>query len=445
MIRVLFLSMSILRVERSEKDLSRILNSLILSLFLFSLQTTPSYGEGETNQPYVRVLINSPFMYSSPRIKCDTEICLSLLSLIRDAESTIDFAVYGLRGQNIILDALIDAEERGVMVRGVIDKDTSNANYYLDTHLLESKLHHVRSDYYQDLKTAQYADSNPRKYKDKCERPSGHKGPLQCFEGKGYASREILTFKGDLMHNKFFIVDSKYVWTGSSNISDTGTGGYNANVVALIRSDILAKSYSIEFEQMFHGDFHRAKKKLKKQNIEVVIDDQTVNLFFSPQGYPMYRGVIPMIREAGNTIDVAVFFLTHKNVAKELVRAKKRGVSVRVILDATAATNGYSKHNYLREHGIPVKVENWGGKMHMKSALIDGKHLIIGSMNWTGAGESKNDENTLIIRDARDAPLYKTFYNKMWNSISDEWLGDDPMAESWESGSSCEDGIDNDF
>jgi phosphatidylserine/phosphatidylglycerophosphate/cardiolipin synthase-like enzyme len=247
------------------------------------------------------------------------------------------------------------------------------------------------------------------------------------------------------MHNKFFIVDRKYIWTGSSNISDTGTGGYNANIVALIRSEFLANNYLVEFEQMFHGDFHRAKKRLKKQNIETKIHDQKINLFFSPQGYAMYEGVIPLIKEAKKSIDVAVFFLTHKNVSKELVLAKERGVAVRVILDATAATNGYSKHNYLREHGIKVKVEDWGGKMHMKSALIDNKHLIVGSMNWTSAGESKNDENTLIIRNSNDAPSYVKFYNQMWDSISEKWLHADPKAESIASGTACSDGIDNDF
>ena len=416
---------------------------LIVSLFFLSYQSTLVYGDSENIKSYVRVITNSPHLYSSPQNNCNSEICSELLSLITKAEKTIDFAVYGLRGQDDILDALVDAQNRGVKIRGVIDKDTSNQNYYSDTHLLEERFNQVRSDYKQDKKTSRY--SNYKNYKDKCVRPSGYKGPLQCFEGKGYASREKISSKGDIMHNKFFIVDNKYVWTGSSNISDTGTGGYNANVVASLKSEFIAKYYLIEFEQMFNGYFHRAKKKLKKKDIEVDIDGQEVSLFFSPQGYAMYRGVIPLIRESKESIDVSVFFLTHKNVSKELVLSKQRGVSVRVILDATAATNGYSKHNYLRENGIPVKVENWGGKMHMKSALIDNKHLIIGSMNWTSAGESKNDENTLIIRNTKDASFYKDFYNEMWNSIPDKWLNNDPMAESIESGYSCGDGIDNDF
>ena len=67
------------------------------------------------------------------------------------------------------------------------------------------------------------------------------------------------------MHNKFFIVDGRYVWTGSANISDTGIGGYNANIVAYVDSLFLAKYYTIEFEQMYlNGDYHKNKKKLKK-------------------------------------------------------------------------------------------------------------------------------------------------------------------------------------
>ena len=152
-----------------------------------------------------------------------------------------------------------------------------------------------------------------------------------------------------------------------------------------------------------------------------------------------------LIKEAKKSIDVSIFFLTHKNVSKELVAAKNRGVDVRVIIDATGSINGYSKHNYLRDNGISVKVENWGSKMHMKSAIIDKEHLILGSMNWTSAGESKNDENTLIIKNANDAKSYQRFFDLLWNSIDKKWLLIDPLAESHDSFPSCNDGIDNDF
>jgi len=414
----------------------------LILVFLLIIFSGFSTAFGNTS---IKIITNPPLVYASPNNSCNTEICTELLKLINNSKQTIDFAIYGLRGQSEILKALVRAKEKGVRVRGVIDKDISDDNYYSDTHLIEENFQNTKSDYQQDIKTSRYF-SKKKKYKDRCIRPPGHKGPLQCFEGKGYASKDDFSFKGDIMHNKFFIVDDKYVWTGSANISDTGTGGYNANVVTLIESEFIASKYLIEFEQMFIDEkFHRAKKKLKKIKLQTHINDQEVNIYFSPQGYTMYRGVIPLIKEAKDSIDISIFFLTHKNISKELVKAKNRGVSIRVILDATAASNGYSKHNYLRDNGIPVKVENWGGKMHMKSAIIDKKHLIVGSMNWTKAGERSNDENTLIIKDSLDASKYQRFYNLMWDSIPDKWLRKDPLPESKDSGTSCYDGVDNDF
>ena len=141
-----------------------------------------------------------------------------------------------------------------------------------------------------------------------------------------------------------------------------------------------------------------------------------------------------------------MFFLTHKQISKSLVNASTRGVKIRIILDATGATNAYSKHRYLRDHGIPVKVENWGGKMHMKAAVIDQRHLVFGSMNWTAAGESKNDENMIIAKDApRQAQTLTLFFEELWASIPDRWQQGAPRPESTDSGTACHDALDNDF
>ena len=345
------------------------------------------------------------------------------------------------------MESLINAEKRGVIVRGTIDKTLKGYSYYSDTHLLPENIKNVHDDHNSDIERAEYLSGITYNESQQCERPNNTKGPLQCFEGEGYASREKIIFNGDIMHNKFFIVDGRYVWTGSANISDTGIGGYSANIVAYIDSSYLAKYYTIEFEQMYlDGNYHKNKKKLKKENISAFIDEYEILLFFSPQGRGVSKGIIPLIRQTNDSIDVSIFFLTHNKISKELVLAYERGVKVRVILDATAASNGYSKHNYLRKHGIEVKVENWGGKMHMKAAVFDKKHVVVGSMNWTKAGEQKNDENTIIIKNSSKHGMQLfSFYEEMWNSIPARWLKEDPFPESKESGTSCYDLIDNDF
>lgn len=408
------------------------------------------FSSTTTRADEIKLILNSPINKSAPSNVCEADICKTLLSAILTAEKTIDFAIYGMRGQPHILEALESALDRGIKVRGIIDKDIDDKNYYADTWMLEQKFTNIRSDYVSDKRTLEKLKKEnwSKSKKSKCKRPEGNKGPLQCFEGKGYASKSYILFKGDIMHNKFFIVDNRYVWTGSANISDTGTGGYNANNAIFIDSKSVANVFIAEFERMYtEGLFHRAKQVTRTAtSVDMATSpEQNITVAFSPQDYAVYSAVMPVLKGAKDSIDIAIFFLTHKNISKELIEAHKRGVKVRIILDATGATNEYSKHQFLREKGIPVKIENWGGKMHMKSALVDGKHLITGSMNWTSAGESKNDENTLVIMDFHQASKFSSFYNELWASIDDRWLDDEPRPESFESLFSCKDRIDNDF
>jgi hypothetical protein len=75
----------------------------------------------------------------------------------------------------------------------------------------------------------------------------------------------------------------------------------------------------------------------------------------------------------------------------------------------------------------------------------DGKSLILGSMNWTAAGESKNDENVVLLHDVQAGSQFRALFEEMWESIPDRWLAGRPDSESMDSVGSASDGIDNDF
>jgi phosphatidylserine/phosphatidylglycerophosphate/cardiolipin synthase-like enzyme len=400
----------------------------------------------------IHLLLNDPLAVSAPQDACEVELCKTLVQLIDHAQVSIDFAVYGMRKQTRVMEALRAAKERGVKLRGVIDRDMKGDNIYSGTDALVELVGRVQSDEKVDQKQTRkdnrYADAR----EPACERPPDTAGPVQCLAYDlgdtcllaAHASREELGGSEAIMHNKFFVVDGRWVWTGSTNVSDSGTGGYNANLVTVVDSRKVAAAYTQEFEQMYTGGrFHT----LKKSNgvLRAALGNADVEVMFSPQDSSIRRHVRPLLKDAAERIDIAVFFLTHKHITEDLIEAHKRGVKVRVILDATGATNGYTKHELLRAAGIPVKVENWGGKMHMKSAVIDGRHVITGSMNWTSAGEFSNDENTIIIHSDRHAQQYTEFFEKLWASIPDRWLEENPDPESRNSGTSCMDGSDNDF
>ena len=331
-----------------------------------------------------------------PHTNTITSFGKELVKLIDNAQHKINFAIYGLRGQDEVLQALIDAKNRGVKIKGVVDSDSHNKNYYSDTKLLY-KYFDIKSDH-------------------------------QSY----------------IMHNKFFIIDKKIVWTGSSNISDTGTGGYNANNAIIIENKKIASLYEDEFYQMFDDElFHIHKINHTYKNIKT--QDSIISVYFSPKSNTYKNGIKELIQNAKEYIYIPIFYLTHKNLAKELLKAKNRDVEIKIILDATAARNRYSMHKVLRKKGIKIKVENFGGKMHCKSLIVDDKYFVTGSMNLTKAGNQKNDENTLIIQNPNLAKQYKKYFLTLWNTIPNKFLFKDPNPESLDSGNSCFDEIDNDF
>ena len=126
----------------------------------------------------VVLYLNSPVGKQAPSETSDSPIAQGLIELIASAEKTIDLAVYGLRNQPVIFEALKEASSRGVVVRIVIDKDLYGASYYSDTHLLEEHFEQVTSDHRVDLETAQMpVEDTPEPF---WPPPKGFLGPPQC-------------------------------------------------------------------------------------------------------------------------------------------------------------------------------------------------------------------------------------------------------------------------
>ena len=108
---------------------------------------------------------------------------------------------------------------------------------------------------------------------------------------------------------------------------------------------------------MFLGKFHNDKSLKSKQKFSV--SDIDMEIYFSPQDKSITNAVLPLIRGAKKYIYIPTFVLTEKRVTEELIKAKQRGVDVKIIIDALNASIKHSKHNELRAGGIPVKTENY--------------------------------------------------------------------------------------
>ena len=138
-------------------------------------------------------------------------------------------------------------------------------------------------------------------------------------------------------------------------------------------------------------------------------------VYFSPNG-GCQEAVIATISKAQETIDIAMYDFTSGPIAQELVKAKKRDVRIRIVLDKGQEQSEYSKKKYLLQKGFSLKYHTGSGLMHNKFAIIDGQMLLTGSFNWTLMAEHKNEENLLIITDQQVVSAYKKRFKYLYEN-----------------------------
>ena len=153
-----------------------------------------------------------------------------------------------------------------------------------------------------------------------------------------------------------------------------------------------------------------------------------------------------LIDSAGASIDLCIYDLEHPRIAGALVRAKERGVRIRLITDnhnrddsrevdermwQTLGNAGILSLDddgdiyYSLDNIQDNNLVNAGANMHNKFAVIDflspendGDIVWTGSTNLTYTG-AYNTNNVLVIKDAEVASIYVEEFNQMWGSEGD--------------------------
>jgi len=124
-----------------------------------------------------------------------------------------------------------------------------------------------------------------------------------------------------------------------------------------------------------------------------------VAVYFSPRGGAT-DAVVRALHAATTQVLVQAYSFTSVPIAKALVDAHKRGVTVRAVLDKSNQTEKYSAATFLVHAGIQTFIDDQHAIAHNKVMVIDSATVITGSFNFTKAAEEKNAENLLVIKEA---------------------------------------------
>ncbi|PIQ28231.1 hypothetical protein COW36_04665 [bacterium (Candidatus Blackallbacteria) CG17_big_fil_post_rev_8_21_14_2_50_48_46] len=279
-----------------------------------------------------------------------------LIRLIDSARKTLDGSFYDIDNQDVVA-ALLRARKRGVRVRLVTDTDNLTA------------------------------------------KNSGPAGPprVAITQLKKAGIPIVDDKRSGIMHNKFLVVDSQSVWTGSTNLTDSSLFHHNNNALSL-RSAQLAASYTAEFERLFTQRIFGPNPPRQVPYPRVKIGSATVDVYFSPRG----GGQEAVLRELGNArkrIMFMTFSLTDQSAGALIEAKQKQGVQISGVFDSWLGASRYTLFNPLKADGMDMRKDGNEALLHHKVIIVDDT-VITGSYNYSNNAENSNNENFLIIRNA---------------------------------------------
>jgi cardiolipin synthase len=273
-----------------------------------------------------------------------------VLNLINNAEKSIDLVIYQMTDKDIS-DALINAKERGVHVRVLL-----NLGYY-------GKKENTTNDLaYQYLQN----------------------GGVEVHWAPKYFA---------LTHQKTLVIDNNkaliMTWNFVPKYYPTGRD------FGILDSDI---NDVTAIEKTFEADWNN-------KQIDTQLGD---DLVWSPSSE---NDLLLIIENTKETLDIYNEEMNYDVITKAIKSAEARGVQVRIVMTYNSANK--QVFNDLIESGAEIHTYSASSKkiyIHAKTIISDSKYAFVGSENFSFNSLNKNRELGIFVKDSSViSPLLNTF------------------------------------
>jgi len=121
------------------------------------------------------------------------------------------------------------------------------------------------------------------------------------------------------------------------------------------------------------------------------------------------------LTHAKKSITIAMYFIILEpkgegpinQLVNDLIDAKNRGVSVKVLLENSKLKASRLAYKKLKENNIAVYFDTPKQLLHIKGIAIDDKYLFLGSANWSRAAMEDNNEASYLTDSMLDAIIFR--------------------------------------
>jgi phosphatidylserine/phosphatidylglycerophosphate/cardiolipin synthase-like enzyme len=261
----------------------------------------------------------------------------------------------------------------------------------------------------------------------------------------------------DIAHNKFVVLlkDDKpiEVWTGSTNISESGLFGH-ANVGHRIRDKEVAARFLDYWERLVDDPECKEMKQFDDQTptIPEGRPDEPLTAIFSPRSsLDSLNWYVRLARTAEQGVFLTAAFGMQQEI-ESIFKGKGERKYIRYLLMDTekegevealrrdpgnvvsaGAFEGkgeYSKWLAEALRGLSPKLHYVHTKLMIVDPLTDDPIVVTGSANWSNESSEKNDENMVVIRgDKRTADIYLTDFMRIFNHYRLRGKAETPREE----------------
>lgn len=119
----------------------------------------------------------------------------------------------------------------------------------------------------------------------------------------------------------------------------------------------------------------------------------------------VHNAIMSAIKDAKHSLVVAMYGFDDEDFQDAILeKMKDENIYVQLTLDSSQAGGVAEKKLLLAasypSNSIAIGRSEKGAIMHLKCLVVDNSILITGSTNWSGGGETKQDNACVIISDA---------------------------------------------
>lgn len=130
---------------------------------------------------------------------------------------------------------------------------------------------------------------------------------------------------------------------------------------------------------------------------------------------------VALIDEAQTAIDIDAYVLSDWAVIRALAGAGLRGVTVRIWLDQGMEGEVAARNEDVlalappsQNPNLMMRMKPRGELMHLKSYCVDGRLLRTGSANFSRSGETRQDNDLVILRSPGVCAGFEAKFAKAW-------------------------------